>query len=583
MDVEAAAARPIEEIDALLARNLTDDRVFGVLSHHRLGELYDQAELAAIAALIRDVPAPTVVLGWGAAQLLLDHATGAVSDDSAEGSAVPMAVVVLADLARWELQQRYRRGMPELALRQRRRRTSSARYKRGFFVEWRIADRHKRRLFDRSWTSCSTPPGPSTTPHLVTAEAFRAGLDRGHVRGRSGSCPSSTRGRGAAVDGEVVGLEPVDDNYAWCFDCVPEENTLLLDADGTVVEIPAMDLVLSRPRELLGPLTFARFGAEFPIRFDFLDTMGGGNLSLQVHPLTDYIPDTFGMTYTQDESYYLLDAGEDAVVYLGLPTTRRRPDVPRARRGPGRAAPVRRREVRERVPGAKHDHFPIPAGTVHCSGRNSMVLEISATPYIFTFKLWDWGRLGLDGVPRPVHLDHGGRNIQWDRAPTGWRRTWSATEELAAGPGWVEERTGLHELEFIEVRRHWFSGPVAHDTAGTVNVLNLVEGDEVEVVEPHRRLRAVHRPLRRDVHRPGRGRPLHDPPARRRPSGSGSAPSRPTSAAPRRPRFGLRRQLRRRRLISRMATSVTPIATAPSTAGGSCRTWSSTSSAPDFT
>jgi mannose-6-phosphate isomerase class I len=79
-----------------------------------------------------------------------------------------------------------------------------------------------------------------------------------------------------------------------------------------------MDLVLSRPQELLGPLTFARFGAEFPIRFDFLDTMEGGNLSLQVHPLTDYITDTFGMTYTQDESYYLLDAGDDAGVYLGL-------------------------------------------------------------------------------------------------------------------------------------------------------------------------------------------------------------------------------------------------------------------------
>lgn len=46
--------------------------------------------------------------------------------------------------------------------------------------------------------------------------------------------------------------------------------------------------------------------------------MGGGNLSLQVHPLTEYIQDTFGMHYTQDESYYFLDAEEETYVYLGL-------------------------------------------------------------------------------------------------------------------------------------------------------------------------------------------------------------------------------------------------------------------------
>lgn len=46
--------------------------------------------------------------------------------------------------------------------------------------------------------------------------------------------------------------------------------------------------------------------------------MNGGNLSLQVHPIIDYIQQNFGMHYTQDESYYILDAKDDACVYLGI-------------------------------------------------------------------------------------------------------------------------------------------------------------------------------------------------------------------------------------------------------------------------
>ena len=88
---------------------------------------------------------------------------------------------------------------------------------------------------------------------------------------------------------EVCDLPRDQPNHAWCFDCVPEENSLLLGFGDERVEIPAIDLVFLHPRELLGDAVHGRFGAEFPIRFDFLDTMGGGNLSLQVHPLTEYI------------------------------------------------------------------------------------------------------------------------------------------------------------------------------------------------------------------------------------------------------------------------------------------------------
>jgi mannose-6-phosphate isomerase class I len=267
---------------------------------------------------------------------------------------------------------------------------------------------------------------------------------------------------------------------------VPEENSLLLSFGGTCIEIPAMNLTLLYPRELLGDAVFSRFGAEFPIRFDFLDTMGGGNLSLQVHPKTQFIREHFGMQYTQDESYYLLDAGDDASVYLGLKTHTDRKAMIRELKTAqdGGVSFISERYV-NRFSARKHDHFLIPAGTIHCSGRNCMVLEISATPYIFTFKLWDWGRLGLDGMPRPIHLEHGLANIVWNR-DTEWvgKNLINRIEPMEEGPGWREERTGLHELEFIETRRHWFTSPTPHNTLDTVNVLNLVEGEEAIVESP---------------------------------------------------------------------------------------------------
>ena len=192
------------------------------------------------------------------------------------------------------------------------------------------------------------------------------------------------------------------------------------------------------------------------------------------------------MSYTQDESYYLIDAGDDGCVYLGLRESIDRQamlrDLRQAQEG---GAPFPADTYVNKWPAKKHDHFLIPAGTIHCSGKNSMVLEISATPYIFTFKLWDWARLGLNGLPRPIHLDHGAANIQWDRT-TAWVRgnLIEQVSPVTTGDRWREERTGLHEREFIETRRHWFSGPTPHHTNGGVNVLNLVEGREAIVESP---------------------------------------------------------------------------------------------------
>ena len=285
---------------------------------------------------------------------------------------------------------------------------------------------------------------------------------------------------------EVCDLDRSKQNFAWSFDGVPEENSLYLGFHDITIEIPAMDLVLYQPKPLLGAQVFARFGAEFPIRFDFLDTMGGQNLSLQVHPLTEYIKKQFGMTYTQDESYYILDAEDDAVVYLGLKEGIQKDemiqDLRKANQG---EMSFDAEKYINKFPAKKHDHFLIPAGTCHCSGSNAMVLEISATPYIFTFKLWDWDRLGLDGRPRPVHIEHGKEVIQWDRT-TPWveKNLVNAIYEVSRGEHYVEEHTGLHELEFIETRCYWMDDVTHHTTDDGVHMLNLVEGREAVIESP---------------------------------------------------------------------------------------------------
>ena len=457
------------DLRAMLDPLLGSDRVFGRMSDIRLEDYFDSERLRQMRATVarKAEVGPVVVLGTGASLIAPKGAT-----------------LVYADIARWEIQQRWRRKqMGNLGLNNSAD-EFSAKYKCGFFAEWRAADLLKKTLLPCVDFLLDT--NNSDEPKLISGAAFRRGMEH-TARRPFRVVPYFDPGPwGGHWMEDVCDLPRDAPNHAWCFDCVPEENSLLLGFGSHRVEVPAIDLVFSEPRALLGENVYARFGAEFPIRFDLLDTMDGGNLSLQVHPLTEYIQEKFGMNYTQDESYYLLDAGSDATVYLGLKDNispqEMVSDLMRAQQD-GTDFPTERYVNRWQA--RKHDHFLIPAGTVHCSGANCMVLEISATPYIFTFKLWDWNRLGLDGKPRSIHIEHGAANIRWDRT-TDWvkRELINRFKTIAEGPAWREERTGLHQREFIETRRHWFTGPVPHNTAGNVNVLNLVEGEEAVVESP---------------------------------------------------------------------------------------------------
>ncbi|MBU5367987.1 class I mannose-6-phosphate isomerase [Enterococcus avium] len=452
-----------ETVTNRIAANMTEDRVFGIMSHATLNDFYPEYEVRKLQKELAEEKKRIVVYGTGAAVIQPQP-----------------DILCYADLTRWEIQKRHRAGMSNWKAANEKE-DNLKKVKRGYFFEWRIADRLKQQLTEQIDYLIDT--NIPEQAKMVDGASYQAALDQ-IVEQPFRLVPYFD----ASVWGgqwmkKEFNLDPEKENYGWAFDGVPEENSLYLNFSGTTIEIPAINVVHQRPIALLGKKVQARFGNEFPIRFDYLDTVGGGNLSLQVHPRVDYIQDKFGMPYTQNESYYILQASEKSTIYLGVKEGTEKAELfnelRKAEKGDYRFPDEKYINC---FPVKKHDHYSIPAGTIHCGGPDTVVLEISQTPYIFTFKLWDWERLGLDGVPRPVHLAHGEENVNTD-FDTTWvqENLINPVETLHKDSERRVEKTGLHELEFIETHRHWFKKEVIVDVHQSVNMLNLVEGETITV------------------------------------------------------------------------------------------------------
>lgn len=445
--------------------HLTDDRVFGRMSQFVIEDFYEKDQVQRLKERVQQANKPVIVFGFGASAFF-------------DGS-----INVYMDMARWEIKTRFRSKTLTNWRMTDYDQDGLRKEKHGYFIDWRVADRLKQKQL--KFMDYYIDANDSTNLKMVFASAIFEAIEQ-TVNQPFSMVPYFDKGVwGGQWMKEICNLNEDEVNYAWCFNGVMEEQSMYFAFGDDVIESPAINLVLFKPVELLGERVYARFGKEFPIRFDFLDTMEGQNLSLQVHPLTEYIQDTFGMHYTQDESYYIMDANRGGV-YLGLKDNIDREamveDLKRAEKGETVFAAdkyVNYYDVKV------HDHISIPAGTIHCSAKNSMVLEISATPYIFTFKMWDWERLGLDGLPRPIHLDHALKNVQWDRTTT-WveKELMNPVEVVRETEGVLEERTGLHAREFLETRRHTHNKKVDHYSPGSLSVVVLVDGAQAIIESP---------------------------------------------------------------------------------------------------
>lgn len=456
------------KIREITHRDVTDHRIFGHITQLKIEDYFNPEKVLQYQKKIESITQGIVlVYGTGSSLLAPKH-----------------DILVYADMARWEIQLRMRKNEVNNLGLQNKNESSESKYKIGYFVDWRVCDRLKKRLIN-NWDFV-LDTNNQDVPKMITGDVLRKGLTQTANQPFS-VVPYFDEGIwGGQWMKDICDLDKSKKNYAWCINCIPEENSLLLAFGDIKFEIPSINVVFYKPVELLGDPVHARFGDEFPIRFDFLDTMEGGNLSLQVHPTTEYIQQEFGMNYTQDESYYMLEAKDDASVYLGLQENTNPDDVIHdLEYSEKNNTPFEDNKHIQNWPAKKHDHFLIPAGTIHCSGKNGVVLEISSTPYIFTFKLYDWARVDSNGVSRPINIQHGKNVINWN-STTSWTKEnlINKIELIEEGNGWREERTGLHKREFIETRRHWFTKKVLHHTNESVNVLNLIEGSEAIIESP---------------------------------------------------------------------------------------------------
>lgn len=354
-------------------------------------------------------------------------------------------------------------------------------YKRFYFVDWVLLNQHKKAIL-KDVTVMVDGQWPDQI-NWMTGDTLRDGLlqlSSSPLRVRPWFEPGAWGGQW--IKSHISGINPDAVNYAWSFELIVPENGLVFESDGWLLEVSFDTLMFAHAGELLGSHADV-YGDEFPIRFDFLDTVQGGNLSIQCHPSLQYIQEQFGEKITQDETYYILDCEPNAQVYLGFQESINPQQFKEAlENSQVENQPIDIEDYVQAHAAQKHDLFLIPNQTIHSAGAGNLVLEISATPYIFTFKMYDWLRLDLEGNPRPINIDHAFNNLDFERKGDRVKQEFISKQYIISEEhGATVVHVPTHEHHFYDVHRLEFDRQIEVECNGSCHVLMVVEGDAVTV------------------------------------------------------------------------------------------------------
>ena len=354
-------------------------------------------------------------------------------------------------------------------------------YKRSYFVDWPAQNRKKRELLP--YIDILIDLSNPFSPNVISGDNFRSVLSllsESPFRPRPWFYPGPWGGK--FMQGHM-GLDPSEPNFAWSFELIAPENGIVIRSEKETLEFSFDFVMFQENKKMLGESAARRFQYEWPIRMDYLDTINGGNLSTQCHPRPEFMIDNFGETYTQDETYYISVAREDAKVYVGLNENVDALEFKqKLLESEHNGSEVDIEKYVHSVKVKPHDLILIPNGTVHCSGEGNLVLEISATPYIFTFKIYDYLRKDLNGNLRKLNIERAFENIRKERTSTFINKNYTPQPKLInKGDDWKDFEIYNRNESFYNINRIDFLTTCKLETEGRGLIVNLVEGRTIKI------------------------------------------------------------------------------------------------------